>query len=302
MIFSELYSVYYNTVAKIISSAVAGELNEKELISIVNQNAFSESVLTIVPALKNQKWQLLHSNLTTQIKNPPSMPLTTLQKRWLKALCDDPRLALFDVELPSFEDVEPLFTNADYKIYDKYGDGDPFNDDEYIRKFRLILGAIKEKKPIKITLVDRNGKELWVRFFPVGLEYSAKDDKFRVVATGCKFKRFNLAKIKSCEIYRGNGPWNITPREDKTVEVELIITDNRNALERAMLHFAHFEKQAKALGNGKYSLRIKYYKSDETEMVIRVLSFGPNVQVAEPQDFAELIKERLVLQMECGLR
>ena len=52
MIFNEIYSAYYNTVAKILSSLVSGVTDEKVLNEIVRKNAFSESVLTILPSLK----------------------------------------------------------------------------------------------------------------------------------------------------------------------------------------------------------------------------------------------------------
>ena len=41
---------------------------------------------------------------------------------------------------------------------------------------------------------------------------------------------------------------------------------------------------------------------DETEIVIRVLSFGPYVKVLEPESFANLIKERLISQKSCELK
>ena len=118
MIFSELYSAYYNTVAAIISGILDGEHSEKELQKIVADRAFGESVLTILPSLKNEKWQLVHSDMTTSLENKPTMPLTTLQKQWLKAISLDPRVKLFGVEFPDFDDVEPLFTPADYHVYD----------------------------------------------------------------------------------------------------------------------------------------------------------------------------------------
>lgn len=49
MIFSELYSAYYNTVAAIISKIIDGENSEKELQKVVSKYAFSESLLTIMP-------------------------------------------------------------------------------------------------------------------------------------------------------------------------------------------------------------------------------------------------------------
>ena len=63
-----------------------------------------------------------------------------------------------------------------------------------------------------------------------------------------------------------------------------------------MLHFAHFEKQVEKLDDTTYLAHIKYDKDDETELVIRVLGFGPMVEVIEPQSFRNLIIERLKKQ------
>lgn len=81
----------------------------------------------------------------------------------------------------------------------------------------------------------------------------------------------------------------------------LEITDERNCLERAMLHFAHFEKKTERIENGKYHLTLKYDRSDESELVIRILSFGPRVKVLSPDSVVELIKEKLISQKNCGL-
>ena len=40
MIFSELYSAYYNTVAEIISRIIDGERDERKLQKIVSEHAF----------------------------------------------------------------------------------------------------------------------------------------------------------------------------------------------------------------------------------------------------------------------
>ncbi len=302
MIFSELYSAYYNTVAKIIEASFDPEATEKDLQMCVVKEAFSESVLTILPALKSGKWPLLKEDLSPVLLHKPTMPLTILEKRWLKAIADDPRVKLFGIEFPELDDVEPLFTRDDYKIYDQYADGDPFEDESYIRNFRLMLSAIKNDRPVRITIMNRHGKEVRVRFYPKGFEYSVKDDKLRIIATGCKFKQFNLGRVVSCDFYNGYGPWREKPRVECRKELTLLITNERNALERAMLHFAHFEKQAERLEDNKYILRLKYYENDETEIVIRVLSFGPYVKVLEPQSFVNLIKERLISQKSCELR
>lgn len=302
MIFSELYSVYYNTVAKVIETAFRPDVTEKELQHCVTEEAFSESVLTILPALKSGKWPLFREDLSPVLAHRPTMPLTNLEKNWLKAVAEDPRVKLFDVEFPGLDGVEPLFTREDYKVYDQYGDGDPFEKEEYRKHFRLMLSAVRNHRPVRIAMVNRYGRKIRVRFYPVGFEYSIKDDKIRIVADGCRFRQFNLGRILDCEFCDKYDLRSKKTLLERTKDLTLRITDERNALERAMLHFAHFEKQAKRTDDGKYLLHLKYYESDETEMVIRVLSFGPCIRVLEPQSFVDLIKERLTAQKSCGLK
>lgn len=303
MIFSELYSAYYNAVASIISAILDGEHSERELQKIVTDRAFGESVLSIMPSLKNEKWQLVRSDMTTPLQHKPTMPLTLLQKQWLKAISLDPRIKLFGVEFPNLGNVPPLFTPADYYIYDQYSDGDPFEDAQYIRTFRIILEAIRKGSQIKFQMLNRKGNTMYVRCRPVRIEYSEKDDKFRIVTAGWRsVSTVNLARIRACSHYAGEklsvGREN-TPAYD-TVTVR--IRDERNALERFMLHFAHFEKQAEKLGKRQYLVKIKYSRDDEPEMVIRVLSFGPMVEVVGSESFRKLVIEKLEKQMGCELR
>ena len=61
------------------------------------------------------------------------------------------------------------------------------------------------------------------------------------------------------------------------------------------------EKEAERIDDGHYRLKVRYHKDDETELVIRILSFGPMVKVIEPYSFVELIKNRLAMQKNCGL-
>ena len=303
MIFSELYSAYYNTVAAIISGIIDGEHSEKELQKIVMSYGFSESGLTIMPSLKNEKWQLVHSDMTTPLEHKPTMPLTMLQKRWLKAISLDPRVKLFGVEFPDLEDVEPLFTSADYYIYDQYNDGDPFEDEQYIRNFRIVLEAIRRGSQIKFEMINRKGNMMFVRCRPLRLEYSERDDKFRVVTAGWRaVSTVNLSKIRSCA--HDMGYRRVSGREKKVAHdtITVKIRDERNAMERFMLHFAHFEKQAEKLDKKHYLVKIKYTHDDESEMVIRILSFGPMIEVLEPEPFRKLVIEKLEKQLRFGLK
>ena len=88
-----------------------------------------------------------------------------------------------------------------------------------------------------------------------------------------------------------------TKYEKKALTVTLELADQRNALERVLLHFSHLEKETERLDENRYRVTLHYDSQDETEMVIRVLSFGPVIRVLEPPHFVELVKRRIERQM-----
>ena len=118
MIFSEIYSLYYKAVSRILALSVEGKLTEKDLYAISRENAFPESTMTIVPALRNKEWPLLTDDLHTPLERAPRLPLSTLEKRWLKAVLSDPRVSLFAPEMKGLEETEPLFDLQDIVCFD----------------------------------------------------------------------------------------------------------------------------------------------------------------------------------------
>ncbi len=116
MLFSEVYGTYYQVVAQLLEKAVDGELTQETLLNTVREQGFEESVLTIPNALKSQAWPLITEDYHTPLSHKPTMPLTHLQKRWLKTLLNDPRIQLFNPPTEGLEDVEPLYP-ADAVVY-----------------------------------------------------------------------------------------------------------------------------------------------------------------------------------------
>ena len=301
MIFNEIYSAYYNAVAKIISAVIRNEADEKSLNKIVEDNAFGESMFSILPSLRSEKWQLINSDFTTPLKHIPTMPLTLVQKQWLKAISLDPRIKLFDVSFENLDDTEPLFTPDDYCVYDKYGDGDPYEDEKYIEHFKTILSAIRNKQILKIEMVNRRGNTVYAKCIPERVEYSEKDDKFRLVTSGCRFiKTVNIARITKCRICTDDTLLEAVPEDADYETITLKVSKERNTLERSLLHFAHFEKRAEKQ-DGHYLLHIRFQRDDEPEIVIRVLSFGPTVEVVGSESFKKLIINKLKSQKSCEL-
>lgn len=302
MIFSELYSAYYNTVAAVLAEAVRHPLTDSELREIIEQHAFRESALSIIPALKEERWQLIRADGTTPIQRKPDMPLTMLQRRWLKSIAMDPRIRLFGDFGFDFPEAEPLFRPEDILVFDKYSDGDPYGDETYIANFRLILDAVRRKYPLRIEMTSGKGELLSVSIFPESLEYSEKDDKFRLTGTEGQYaSTINLGRIVGCRLAKEPAKCGGRVVRTRQRRVVFQLVDERNALERVLMHFAHFRKQAEKTEDGRYRITVYYDKEDEMELVIRVLSFGPLIRVTEPQRFVGLIRQRLIEQKSCGL-
>lgn len=307
MLFSEIYSAYYSTVASIISCSQQGKLDSDLLFKIVKESAFPESFMTIGSALETGKWPLIKKDYSTNIQNIPTMPLSVLQKRWLKALCNDKRIRLFvsDEVLErlknQLQDVEALFNENDYYLYDKYSDGDPYDDSNYIKNFRTVLEAIHQKKTISVEYTGRFGQQKRFICAPYKIEYSEKDDKFRIISkVKNRHSILNIARINSCELTDNSKVDDIFEEDlpdNRRTSVTLEIYDERKAMERVMLAFAHFEKSAVQISDDVYQLTLNYDSFDETELVVRVLSFGPMVKVIEPQRFVDLVKERIERQI-----
>ena len=95
MLFHEIYSTYFQTVAKILAEAVEHPLTTEEINAIIQDYAFEESILNIPKSLGMAHWQLLKEDGTTILRKNPTMPLTILQKRWINAIALDPRIRLF---------------------------------------------------------------------------------------------------------------------------------------------------------------------------------------------------------------
>ena len=297
MLFNEIYGKDFAAVSEIIKAAQSEKLTEKELYAIVRDNAFAESSLTIPQMLKNESWPLLRKNLSTPLEHAPERPLTLLEKRWMKNLLIDPRIKLFDVPAEGLENIEPLYPVDSFVYFDRYSNGDPFDDPEYIKNFKTVLKAMREHRKVYVEFKGHRGTDQKRNCVVYSLEYSSKDDKFRIIASGDRYSFIiNMARITKCELMEKYSPEEFRPKAPIKKEIIFELFDERNALERVMLHFSHLEKETEKLGDKKYRVRLLYETEDETEMLIRILSFGPMIKVLSPQNLIEQIKKRIEKQ------
>ena len=198
----------------------------------------------------------------------------------------------------SAADVPPLWEESDMIYYDRYTDGDPFADTDYRARFRTLLAAMREKKKVRISYRRRkDGVQKEYTGTLLSLEYSTKDDVFRF--------RFHVAVSPMTILAAGVLSTAVTDEPTETIKdvpemrtVTVEIKDNRNSLGRAMLSFSNLQKKTENLGNDRYLVTLHYETEDKTEILIRLLSFGPFLRVLSPEGMREKWKYRIQRQVE----
>lgn len=300
MLFSEIYGAYFDTVETILHEAADGTLTRSRMTAIIRDKAFAESGTVIPNKLMSEEWPLLTKDFETPVIHNASKPTTILQKRWLKALLQDPRIQLFQVDDTGLEDIEPLFTPDRFYCFDQYSDGDPFGDPHYIRCFRSLLQAIHSYSAVETEYELRSGRIEKSTVYPFRLEYSSIDDKFRLIATNTEHqpRSMNLARIRAVRVIAvvPKAEWKQPHFPTKRMSFEL--TDDRFALERVMHQFSYLTKETVRTDDKHYMVTMTYHSEDENEIVIKLLSFGAVIKVISPNDLIEKMKDRILRQIQ----
>ncbi len=282
------------------------------------EEGFEESMLSIIPKLESGTWNLFTKDGELYLsKLSPSFlePLSDLEKSYLKALLSDSRIGLFltQEQLEALNDmlasVTPLWKPEQLYYYDRFADGDPYDDETYRSHFQVLLHAQKKRQYVDIDYNAPSGKHVHHYYVPARLEYSVKNDKFRLLAfkhTGGQAMRLELLNIARIQNVRTTEK-TLASAVDLNALIQnsyykeplrLQIVNERNALERAMLHFANYEKNTVKIDENTYECLIYYNQNMETELLIEVLSFGPMLTVLGNEKFLDLLKARLERQTQ----
>ena len=316
-VFSEIYGAYYRIAARAMREKT---VTDDEVYELIRSLGFRDSALflpqKLLPQNDGSDWGLLRRNadgsLSRITENPPPAVLTLLQKRWLKSKLADPRFRLFfdDETLRRLEerlaDIKPLYRLEHFRYFDKFTDGDDYADPLYRENFRVILSAIKSRELLKIAYTSGHDKRICFTCLPLNIEYSEKNDKLRLLTRMYLNGRIlsggviNIGRIDAIErtgrFFTGdiNAPFT-KPRNSVTVYV----ASERNAVERFLMAFASYEKRAdRDLENGGCVVTLHYDKSDETELLIRLLSFGAAVEILSPGELRRQAAKRVARQSE----
>ncbi len=313
-LFSEIHNCYYQVLRHLLCSQDAVTI--QDMSERIRREGFEESLLAIIPKIESGTWQLFEregEHFLSKISKAFLTPLTTLEKRYLKALLADPRIGLFlsqeqqETMEAMLSDVSPLWRPDQFYYYDRFADGDPYTDESYRNNFRTLLAAQKNRQYVDLDYTSPRGTRVHHYYVPARLEYSVKNDKFRVLAlertrhNNVKLEILNIARIEHVKLtdqtLSADVDVNAVIQNSYYKEpLRMRIVNKRNALERAMLHFANYEKNTVKIDEDTYECLIYYNQSMETELLIEVLSFGPMLTVLGNDRFLNSLKQRLQRQ------
>ncbi|MDE6834128.1 MAG: WYL domain-containing protein, partial [Ruminococcus sp.] len=293
-IFNEIYSNYFRIVSEILKFP---EITREQKSEIISEYGFSETILH----MQEDLWGLLKKNSSGHynpvIKNRPVQILTRIQRRWLKSKLESPKIHLFleentiDSLKKHLEDIKPLYSENSFRYTDRFSDGDNFSDIDYQKNFRKIISAVKKHEIIEINFRSRNNQKLNGMYVPLKIQYSPKNNRFRILAFSVQKDHTSIINIgritdikNTGEIFQKKISVERYFSEHKCIEpVTVRVSTGRNVTNRFFMEFAPFEKHTEYdSATGVCMVKIWYDRQDETELLIRLLSFGAMIEIVSP--------------------
>ena len=172
------------------------------------------------------------------------------------------------------------------------------------REISLIAKAIHERCAIRYDN-KRTGRveKRDALAFPVRIEYSVVNDRFRINAyepVEMRFIKMNLDTMANIEVTD-----ETTDVDLETEYAEFIKLNTKNIvldvepvdhiIERCFRVFSYYDRKARYDKEGRvYRLEISYLKADENEVIKNILSMGSHVVVMEPRAIQKEVYRRIL--------
>ncbi len=331
-LFHECKNRYFRLVFHILSLAKDG-LSKEQVIKLIDDGEYDEKVIgkdfkTFQGLLLNEyddqdnfnllkeKEGLFYPIINHSMNQNIPGRFTIVEKQWIKRLIEEPMVkvllgdtlvlkleeALDDVNrIGNIDMIERTYkANNDVSI-----DYLKFHDD-----FHKILQGIVENKPIRYSNVDKWGNRYENKLsLPIRIEYSLKDDKFRISMYSLEENRpimVNLHTIEQVELVHDMKP-NIDKeevlkllKENKYAKEPIVleVTDERAAMERCFMCFSGFERTSRTLGDNKYEIKLNYYTFEEDDVIRKLIALGPFVKVISPQRVIDVVVSKIMKAMK----
>ncbi|MCD7808843.1 MAG: WYL domain-containing protein, partial [Erysipelotrichaceae bacterium] len=315
-LFNELFSYKNMIIAdSYLEYASQDDYSEETLNKIIHQNIkkyqdyialeyleFEHSINNIAKDIYDiitNQMKLINNKeplYTTSKKNYLDiLPLTTLELKWLKTMINEPAAKLFintDTinKLNQYlEHIKPFDLKNSIKYYDceNYNrlKEDNYPSTNYIYHFQKLYHILNMNNISKIRMSLSSGDIL--EGYPGWLEFSKLKDTFYLVT----YDDINNLRL-FIEISRIQKIEELSMTKNKTdvqnilatkyqCQVSLSFDDVRGVPDRILNEFAPWQKECIYYEDKhpSYTMTLFYDKSDEEDIIRRILSYGPYLQI-----------------------
>lgn len=320
---TEIEAVLKKNVKKQLSYFTEEEIEEvvSELKQILNESE-------LVDSDGKQRFKINGANYLYDL-----FPLTKIEVRWLMTVINDPLATVFlspkqihaimeALEKAPFKPERLPFDAINY--YDRYNHEKRFKEDanginikrqtsnKELICLRILYHAIGCGNKVKIAYKNWKGKKCYIMCDPLWIEYSRRDDVFRVSYihnSMAAIRTINVPRIfyvtelqnKHFELKDRREQYDAILKETMTsIKVEFY-QGTRNLPDRILTEFSLWEKRCVYdVSSKKYTMTLYYSMLDEKEIILRLLSYGPYIRIVADDDNHVLseIKRRIVKQRD----
>lgn len=293
------------------------------LISALNDNLFikcgyMEHDAWVERVPKDKKDYVYHMKYKTVQKTEPDLffdviPLTAWELRWLCTILHDDKMNLFlssntiNKLLALMPDSIKPINISDIVVFDRYHSKGHKPNAEF---FQAIVSALHKCAHLQIRYTDGKGRKYKGTYCPLHIEYSKRDDRFRlyVVDGASKCVRImnldGITYVNSCDSYFSSEDYqrilsDFVQKTSDSITVEFI--DTRNIPDRLLNEFAPWQKRCELIDpeTKLYRFTLYYLKYDEIDVLIRFMSYGPYISIVDKNHFIyKELMERIDKQIE----
>lgn len=174
----------------------------------------------------------------------------------------------------------------------------------YDREISVIAKAIHKKCAIRYDNMRPGRVEKKDALaFPVRIEYSVVNDRFRINAyepVEMRFIKMNLDTMANIEVADETTDVDLEAEYAEfiklnTKKVVLDVESVDHIIERCFRVFSYYDRKARYDKEGRvYRLEISYLKADENEVIKNILSMGSHVVVMEPRAIQKEVYRRIL--------
>lgn len=310
-LFHEIYSETFRDFGKALYYVISSAKSNNNSNDLVNKFILKQNN-NIIP-----KFSIPDGVAITTIYD--LIPLTEVEIQWLQNILNHnlakaflsskeidciksclPKMNWFDIydstvvelyEQHSDDTLEQYYDNITEHEYDDSCNS--YDNPNFGIVIRKVMQAICDKRVVRIQYKSQYDAVSSYEFVPYCIEYSKRDNRFRIKAVVRNIKSKKMIKVRT---FNADGISKITLTNEiiseNVIKEKVNIYNSRDGEKKTLIvffsdinadqiltEFSCYEKSCIRWGNGRFRMELTYYNEDYAEIVIRLLGYGSLITV-----------------------